>query len=86
MLELNIYSYIQETNFQFYKTKKVLVKKMDVLDWLLGSYQEEIVEEGENPLDRARYYLLAKTAQNAPVVDLSLLLQCILAIRLGGRQ
>ena len=27
---------------------------MDILDWILGSYDEEIVEGGGNPLDMAR--------------------------------
>ena len=54
MLGLNIYSYIEDNDVQFYKTQKALAKKMDLLDWLLGSYEEEIVQGGESPLDRAR--------------------------------
>ena len=56
MLELNIYSHIKDTNFQFYKTRKVLAKNIDVMDGLPRSYQEEIVEGGENPQDGARHH------------------------------
>ena len=54
MLGLNVYSYIEDSDMQFCKTQKALAKKMDVLDWLPGSYEEEVVQGGESPLDRAR--------------------------------
>ena len=54
MLGLNIYSYIEASDIQFYKTQRALAKKMDVLDWIPGSYAEEILQGGENPLDMAR--------------------------------
>ena len=54
MLGLNIYSYIEDGDLQFYRTQKSLAKKMDILDWILGSYVDEVVQGGENPLDRAR--------------------------------
>ena len=54
MLGLNIYSYIEDGDLQFYKTQKSLAKKMDILDWIPGSYVDEVVQGGENPLDRAR--------------------------------
>ena len=54
MLGLNIYSYIEDGDLQFYKTQKSLAKKMDILDWIPGSYVDEVVQGGENPLDRTR--------------------------------
>ena len=54
MLGLNVYSYIDDFSLGFYKTQRKLAKKMDALDWLPGSYQEEILEGGEDPLARAR--------------------------------
>lgn len=61
ILGLNIYSYIEDNDLAFYKTQKSSARKMDVLDWLLMSYQEEIVKGGENPLDMTRHHLLAET-------------------------
>lgn len=54
MLRLNIYSYVEDNDEPFYKTQRSLAKKMDIIDWILGSYIEEIVQGGENLLDRAR--------------------------------
>ena len=54
MLGLNIYSYIEDGDVQFYRTQKALAKKMDILDWIPGSYAEEVVQGGESPLDIAR--------------------------------
>jgi hypothetical protein len=69
MLGLNIYSYIEDNDFQFYKTQKALAKKMDVLDWLPGSYEEEIVQGGESPLDRVRRNIADEAVQRPqPVV------------------
>ena len=50
MLELNIYSYIEDGDFQFYRWQRSLAKKMDILDWIRGSYLNKIVERGENPM------------------------------------
>ena len=50
MLGLNVYSYIDDVDMQFYNTQKVLAK-MDILDKILGSYVKDTLE---NPLDRAR--------------------------------
>ena len=54
MFGLNIYSYVEDTDVPFYKTQRSLAKKMDILDWIPGGYVEEIVQGGENPMDRAR--------------------------------
>lgn len=54
MFGWNIYSYIEDGDLQYYKTQKSLAKKMDILDWIPGSYVDEIVQRGENPLDKAR--------------------------------
>ena len=43
MLGLNIYSYIEDANVKFYKTRRSLAKKMGILDWIPGSYVKEIV-------------------------------------------
>ena len=51
---MNIYSFIEDGDLQFYRTKKSLAKKMDILDWIPGSYVDKVVQGGENPLDRAR--------------------------------
>ena len=40
---LNIYSYVKDVVDQFYKTQKSLAKIMDILDWIPGSYINEIV-------------------------------------------
>lgn len=50
MLGLNVYNYGDDADMQFYKTQKALAKKMDILDWILGSYVEDTLE---NPLDKA---------------------------------
>ena len=54
MSVLNIYSYVEDADVQFYRTQKSLAKRMDILDWIPGSYVEEIVQGGKNPLDMAR--------------------------------
>lgn len=51
---MHIYSYIKDTDLEFYKTHRLLANKMDILDWIMGSYGEEIIEGGESPLDMAR--------------------------------
>ena len=40
---------------------------MDILDWIPGSYVEEIVQGGENPLDMARRVNPEEIAMRAPV-------------------
>lgn len=69
MLRLNIYLYIEDNNFQFHKTQKALAKKMNVLHWLVGSYQEEIIERGENLLDMMRHHLPVKAFQSPSIID-----------------
>src|SRR5450631_2225946 len=54
MSGLYIYSYIEDGDLPFYRAQKSLAKKMDILDWIPGSYVDEVVQGGENPLDRAR--------------------------------
>ena len=54
MLGLSIYSYIDGGDVQFYKMQKTLAKKMDILDWIQGSFVDKIVQGGGNPLGRAR--------------------------------
>ena len=44
MLGLNIYSYIEDGDLQFYRTQKSLAKNMDILDWIPGSYVNEVVQ------------------------------------------
>jgi hypothetical protein len=67
MSGLNIYSFVDESDIQFYKTQRSLAKKMDILDWIPGSYVEEIVQGGENPLDMARRINPEEFAFRAPV-------------------
>ena len=67
MLGLKTYSYIEDGDHQFYKTQKILAKKMDILNWIPGSFVEEIVEGGENPMDMARRVNPTKFAMRAPV-------------------
>ena len=54
MLGLKMYSYIENGDHQFYKTQKAIAKKMDILYLIPGSFVEEVVEGGENPMDMAR--------------------------------
>ena len=67
MSGLNIYSYVEDADVQFYRTQKSLAKRMDILDWIPGSYVEEIVEGGENPLDMARRINPGEFVMRAPV-------------------
>ena len=67
MSGLNIYSFVDESDIQIYKTQRCLAKKMDILDWIPGSYVEEIVQGGENPLDMARRINPEEFALRAPV-------------------
>ena len=67
MSGLNIYSYVEDADVQFYRTQKALAKRMDILDWIPGSYVEEIVEGGENPLDIARRIDPGEFVMRAPV-------------------
>ena len=67
MLGLKVYSYIEDNDLQFYKTQKAIAKRMDILDWIPGSYVEEIVEGGENPMDMARRVNPEEFVQRAPV-------------------
>jgi hypothetical protein len=67
MTGLNIYSFVDETDIQFYKTQRSLAKKMDILNWIPGSYVEEIVQGGENPLDMARRINPQEFVMRAPV-------------------
>ena len=54
MLGLNIYSYAEDTDVQFYKAQKALARKMDVLDWIPGAFVQEFVQGGVRPMDMAR--------------------------------
>jgi len=54
MSGLTVYSYVEDTDIQFYKHQKSLAKRMDILDWIPGSYVEEAVQGGESPMDMAR--------------------------------
>lgn len=63
-----MYSYNEDHDLQFYKTSRYLAKKMDVLDWNPRSYEEEIVQGGENLLDMARQLIIDETAQRAPPI------------------
>jgi len=65
MLGLNIYSYVEDNDVPLYKIQRSLPKKMDMLNWIHGSYFEEILEEGENPLDMARRINLEENAMKA---------------------
>ena len=67
MLGLNVYSYVDLNDIQFYKAQKSLAKKMDILDWIPGSYAEETVEGGESPLDKARRVNPEELAMRVPV-------------------
>ena len=67
MFGLNIYSYVEDADVQFYRTQKSLAKRMDILDWIPGSYVGKIVQRGENPLDMARRIDLEEFAMRAPV-------------------
>jgi hypothetical protein len=75
MLGLNIYCYVEDTDVPFYKTQKSLVKKMDIFDWIPGSYMEDIVEGGESPIDRVRRVNLEEVSMRALVVAPELLVQ-----------
>jgi hypothetical protein len=66
MLGLNVYSYVDASDVQFYKNQRSLAKKMDILDWIPGSYAEETVEGGESPQDRARHVDPAELAMMVP--------------------
>jgi hypothetical protein len=66
MLGLNVYSYVDASDVQFYKNQRSLAKKMDILDWIPGSYNEETVEGGESPQDRARRVNPAELAMMVP--------------------
>src|ERR1700738_4018289 len=67
MLGLKVYSYVDVNDIQFYKAQKSLAKKMDILDWIPGSYAEETVEGGESSLDRARRVHPEELAMRVPV-------------------
>ena len=67
MCGLNIYSYVEDADVQFYRTQKALAKRMDILDWIPGSYVEEIVEGGKSPLDMARRINPGEFAMPPPV-------------------
>lgn len=62
-LGLNIYSYIEDSDIQFYEMQMFLVKKVDVLDWIPMSYGDDIIQEGENPLDMVKCINLEEIAQ-----------------------
>ena len=66
MLGLKVYNYVDLNDIKFYRAQKLLAKKMDVLDWISGSYAEEIVEGGESPEDRARRVNPAELAMIVP--------------------
>ena len=61
------HTYKKDVDFQFYKTQKSLAKKMDILDRILGSYVEEIVQGGENSMDIVRCFNPEEIAMRAPV-------------------
>ena len=54
MLGLNVYTFVEDLDIPFYRTQRGLAKKMDVLDWLPGSYREALLDGEGDPLDRAR--------------------------------
>lgn len=66
MLGLNVYSYVEDTDVQFYKGQRATAKKMDILDWIPGGYVEEIVE---NPMDRARRVVVDESALTIQVLE-----------------
>ena len=66
MLGLNVYSYVEDTDVQFYKGQRATAKKMDILDWIPGGYVEEIVE---NPMDRARRVVVDESALTVQVLE-----------------
>jgi hypothetical protein len=66
MLGLNVYSYVDASDVQFYKNQRSLAKKMDILDWIPGSYNEETVEGGQSPHDRTRRVNPAELAMMVP--------------------
>lgn len=66
MLGLNIYSYIEDVDVQFYNTQRSLAKKMDILDWIPVSYVKEIVQGDESMLDMTRIINLEEIAMRAP--------------------
>jgi hypothetical protein len=76
MSGLNIYSFVDETDIQFYKTQRSLAKKMDILDWIPSSYVEKIVQGGENSLGMARrinpdeFTLRAPVQMPKPLIEL----------------
>ena len=51
---MNIYSYVEGFDIQFYKHHKSLARKLDILDYIPGSIIEEKVHGEELPLDMAR--------------------------------
>ena len=48
---------------------------MDILEWILGSYMEEIVEKGKNPIHKARHVHPEEVAMKASVGELEPLVQ-----------
>ena len=73
MLGLNVYSFIEDTDITFYRAQRSLAKKMDVLDWLPGSYRESLMDGEGDPLDRARRNLanpVALVSYEPPLVML----------------
>jgi hypothetical protein len=44
MLGLNVYSFIEDADIAFYRAQRALAKKMDMLEWLPGSYQDGILD------------------------------------------
>ena len=59
MLGLKVYSFIEDTDIALYRSHRALAKKMDVFDWLPGSYRVGIVEGEGDPLDRVRRNVVA---------------------------
>ena len=72
MLGLNVYSYVEDTDVQFYKGQRATAKKMDILDWIPGGYVEEIVE---NPMDRAKRVIVEESALTVQVLEPQPLMQ-----------
>lgn len=54
MLGLIVYSFINVDDIDFYRAQRTLAKKVDVLDWLPGSYLDGVVEGEGYTLARAR--------------------------------
>lgn len=62
MLGLNVYSFIEEAGIAFYRMLRGMVKKMNVLNWMLGNYQEIFGYGKGDPFDQAQRNIAAPFA------------------------